>query len=239
MIMNNFNLVKDALTIIADVEVAAMDRTVENAPIPPEEIYTKCDEKALEIINKQQVSLPTKKVLTILIAATLIISLLSVIVYSARDKIGGFFYEFFDKYVVLTPESTPENDVDSSDVLITYIPEGFNEAVRDLGKGGGMYEWRTEDKIITLQFIINKNGSTALDTEDSNYTLIEIDGKTLHKTERFGQVGIIWTDELYTYSLSSKGIEWDEMVKIIEGVKIGEWFLNYSDNERYNVLMFL
>ena len=222
MIMNNFNLVKDALRIVAEAEAAAMDRIVEFAPIPPEEIYTKCDEKAQEIINKQKGTLPTKKVVTILIAATLIISLLAVVTYATRDKIGGFFYEFFDKYVKLTPESTPENDFDSSDVLITYIPEGFNETVRDLGKGGGMYEWRTEDKIITLQFIINKNGSTALDTEDSNYTLIEIDGKTLHKTERFGQVGIVWTDELYTYSLSSKGIEWDEMVKIIDGIKIGE-----------------
>ena len=213
---------KEALKIVALDEDKALSRISDNSHAPSNSFYTKCDEKALEIINKQQVSLPTKKMLTILIAASLIISLLAVVTYATRDKIGGFFYEFFDKYVKLTPESTPENDFDSSDVLITYIPEGFNETVRDLGRGGGMYEWRAEDKIITLQFIINKNGSTALDTEDSNYTLIEIDGKTLHKTERFGQVGIIWTDELYTYSLSCNNIEWDEMVKIIEGVKIGE-----------------
>lgn len=220
--MMNSAMFKEALKIVALDEDKALSRLSDNSHAPSNSFYTKCDEKAQEIINKQKGTLPTKKVLTILIAATLIISLLAVVTYATRDKIGGFFYEFFDKYVELTPESTPENDVDSSDVLITYIPEGFNETVRDLGRGGGMYEWRAEDKIITLQFIINKNGSTALDTEDTNYIVIEVDGKTLHKTERFGQVGIVWTDELYTYSLSSKGIEWDELVKIIDGIKIGE-----------------
>ena len=222
MIMNNFNLVKDALTIIADVEVAAMDRTVENAPIPPEEIYTKCDEKALEIINKQQVSLPTKKVLTILIAATLIISLLSVIAYSARDKIGGFFYEFFDKYVVLTPEENLENRIDSSKVSISYLPNGFEETRRKLSTAGGLYEWKSGDSVIKLMFNIVTKGSYAIDTEDSNYVIIEIDGIQLHKREKLGQTTVTWTDEKIVYTLSTYGLEWDEMVKIIEGIKIGE-----------------
>ena len=222
MIMNNFNLVKEALTIITDVEVAAMDRIVENAPIPPEEIYTKCDEKALEIINKQQVSLPTKKVITILIAATLIISLLAVVTYATRDKIGGFFYEFFEQFVELTPEENLDNPFSPSNVSISYIPDGFNETRREIGVASGLYEWTNGDSVITLQFTKATKGSVALDTEDSNYLIINVGEITVHQTEKLGQLNATWTDDKMIYSLACSGVEWDEMVKIIEGVKIGE-----------------
>ena len=222
MIMNNLNLVKEALTIIVNEETAVMDRIVENAPIPPEEIYTKCDEKAQEIINKQKGSLPTKKVVTILIAATLIVSLLAVVTYATRDKIGGFFYEFFDQYVELTPEENLENSISPSNVSISYIPEGFDETRRKIGVATGLYEWTSEDSVITLQFCTSTKGSIALDTDDSNYLIIDVGEITVHQTEKLGQINATWTDEKMLYTLSCKDVEWDEMVKIIEGVKIGE-----------------
>lgn len=222
MIMNNFNLVKDALRIVAEAEAAALDRIVEFAPIPPEEIYTKCDEKALEIIKKQEGTLPTKKVLTILIAATLIVSLLAVVTYATRDKIGGFFYEFFEQFVELTPEENLDNPFSPSNVSISYIPDGFNETRREIGVASGLYEWTNGDSVITLQFTKATKGSVALDTEDSNYLIINVGEITVHQTEKLGQLNATWTDDKMIYSLACSGVEWDEMVKIIEGVKIGE-----------------
>ena len=220
--MMNSAMFKEALKIVALDEDKALSRISDNSHAPSNSFYTKCDEKALEIINKQQVSLPTKKVLTILIAATLIISLLAVVTYATRDKMGGFFYEFFNKYVKLTPEENLENRIDSSKVSISYLPNGFEETRRKLSIAGGLYEWKSGDSVIKLMFNIVTKGSYAIDTEDSNYVIIEIDGIQLHKRERLGQTTVTWTDEKIVYTLSTYGLEWDEMVKIIEGIKIGE-----------------
>ena len=220
--MMNSAMFKEALKIVALDEDKALSRLSDNSHAPSNSFYTKCDEKALEIINKQQVSLPTKKVITILIAATLIISLLAVVTYATRDKIGGFFYEFFEQFVELTPEENLDNPFSPSNVSISYIPDGFNETRREIGVASGLYEWTNGDSVITLQFTKATKGSVALDTEDSNYLIINVGEITVHQTEKLGQLNATWTDDKMIYSLACSGVEWDEMVKIIEGIKIGE-----------------
>ena len=45
---------------------------------------------------------------------------------------------------------------------------------------------------------------------------------TVFRTEKHGEIDARWTDEKMVYTLSATGVEWDEMVKIIEGIKIEE-----------------
>jgi hypothetical protein len=223
MTAENIKLIKDALYIIAREENETIERAIASSPKPPVSLYRRCDEKAREIIDEQKKSLPARKILTVLIAATLIISLLAVVTCAARDKIGGFFVDFFEKYTKLTSENTGDNNYIPSDVSITYLPEGYNETRKKLGIVNALYEWKNNDNIITLQFRpYSINGSQAVDTENSENTIVEVGDLTVFRTEKYGQISATWTDEKMVYILSATGVEWDEMVKIIEGIKIEE-----------------
>lgn len=223
MTAENLKLIKDALYIIAREENEAIEIAIASSPKPPESLYQRCDEKAREIIDEQKKSLPARKILTVLIAATLIISLLALVTYATRDKIGGFFIDFFDKYLELSTDEHNGTHTSPSDVSITYLPEGYNETRKKLGIASALYEWKNNDNIITLQFRpYSINGSHAVDTENSENTIVEVGDLTVFRTEKYGQISATWTDEKMVYILSATGVEWDEMVKIIEGIKVEE-----------------
>ena len=152
----------------------------------------------------------------------MIISLLALVTYAARDKIGGFFVDFFDKYLELSTDEHNGTHTSPSDVSITYLPEDYNETRKNTGIASALYEWKNSEKIITLQFRIFSDGSQAVDTENSENTIVEVGDLTVFRTEKYGQISATWTDEKMVYILSATGVEWDEMVKIIEGIKVEE-----------------
>ena len=222
MTKDELKLIKDAFRLVITEENKATDKVIASSSVPSERIYRRCDEKAREIIDEQKKSLPARKILTVLIAATLIISLFAVVTYAARDKIGGFFVDFFEKYAELTSEKTEDNNYSPSDVSITYLPEDYNETRKNIGIASALYEWKNSEKIITLQFRIFSDGSQAVDTENSENTIVEVGDLTVFRTEKYGQISATWTDEKMVYILSATGVTWDEMVKIIEGIKVEE-----------------
>ena len=98
MTAENLKLIKDALYFIAKEENEAIERAIANSPKPPESLYQRCDEMVDELLKKQKRCLPIKKAITILIASAILISVFAITAYALRDKIGGFFVDFFEKY---------------------------------------------------------------------------------------------------------------------------------------------
>ena len=215
-------IIKRALLMVAIEENKAIDRVIAAAPTPPDSLCRRCDARAKEIIREQKTAFPTRKVIAVLIAATLIISMLGVIVYAARDKIGGFFVDVYEKFVELTTGGTDDTYVSPSNVLIEYIPDGFTPTNQSVTALSGTYDWEREGNFISIFFVINSNGSHSIDNENSNLSSIKVGDLTVFRTEKHGQFDAIWTDGIMVYTLSATGVEWDEMVKIIEGIKIKE-----------------
>ncbi|MBQ7389498.1 MAG: DUF4367 domain-containing protein [Clostridia bacterium] len=222
MTAENLKLIKDALYIVAREENEAIERAIASSPKPPESLYKKCDEMVDELLKKQKRCLPIKKAITILIASAILISVFAIAAYALRDKIGGFFVDFFEKYVYLSTDHTDSPTVLPSDVSVTYIPETFEETRRDIGHRSGVIEWKDNNSTITLQISCLTNRFFAIDNENSDYTLIELGELSLHRTEKYGQTNVTWTDEKMVYTLATTGVEWDEMVKIIEGIRVEE-----------------
>lgn len=215
-------IIKRALLMVAIEENKAIDRLIAAAPTPPDSLCRRCDTRAKEIIREQKTAFPTRKVIAVLIAATLIISMLGVFVYAARDKIGGFFVDVYEKFVELTTGDTDDPYVSPSNVLIGYIPDGFTPTNQSVTALSGTYDWEREGNFISIFFVINSNGSHSIDNENSNLSSIKVGDLTVFRTEKHGQFDAIWTDEIMVYTLSATGVDWDEMVKIIEGIKIKE-----------------
>ena len=222
MTAENLKLIKDALYIIAREENEAIERAIASSPKPPESLYQRCDEMVDELLKKQKRCLPIKKAITILIASAILISVFAITAYALRNKIGGFFVDFFEKYAKLSTEHTDPPTASPSDVSVTYIPDAFEETRRDIGRVNGLFEWNKNDAHLILVVKCVTSGSHSIDNENSDYSLIEIGAISLYRTEKNGQISATWTDEKMVYTLSATGVEWNEMVKIIEGIKIEE-----------------
>ena len=133
-----------------------------------------------------------------------------------------FFVDFFEKYVKLIPDETSDNWLPYQKVIVDYIPEGFSKTRCDEGYSLLLYEWKNGENIITLQSGVFIKGDIILDTENSDYLVLTIGNLTVHRTEKYDQISATWTDEKMLYTLSATGVEWDEMINIIESIKIEE-----------------
>ena len=222
MTAENLKLIKDALYIIAREENEAIERAIASSPKPPESLYQRCDEMVDELLKKQKRCLPIKKAITILIASAILVSVFAITAYALRDKIGGFFVDFFEKYAELSTDTPEKANISPSNVLIEYIPDGFTEVSKKIGNTVGAFDWKSMDGYISLHFKLVSNGSHAIDNENTDFTAVGIGDLTVFRTEKYGQINATWTDEKMVYTLSATGVTWDEIVKIIEGIKVEE-----------------
>lgn len=218
MIAIDNTLLKEALHIFAAEENKAIEKMLESAPKPQESLYNYCNETAQKIANEQTHPLPFKKAIALLIAAVLIVSMLGVAAYALRDQIGGFFVDFFEKYILFTTDEADPPSYSPSDVSIEYIPEGFNETRRKMTLSTGSIDWEHDSDIISLFYGLASNMSLATDNENTNLTIMEIGDMTVFLTEKYGQTTVRWTDETLVYILSTTGLEWDEIEKIVKGI---------------------
>jgi hypothetical protein len=222
MTAENLKLIKDALYIIAREENEAIERVIASSPKPSESLYRRCDEMVDELLKKQKRCLPIKKAITILIASAIIISMFAITAYALRDKIGGFFVDIYEKYVELSTDKTEASDLFPKDIMIGYIPDDFIETRQLLNDCSGTFDWENGTQYISLYFRLNSNGIHMTDNECSDFTTVEVGDVTVFRTRVNSQINATWTDGEMIYTLSATGIEWDEMVKIIEGIKIEE-----------------
>ena len=222
MTAENLKLIKDALYIIAREENEAIERAIASSPKPPESLYQRCDEMVDELLKKQKRCLPIKKAITILIASAILISVFAITAYALRDKIGGFFVDFFEKYAKLSTDEIDNTPISLSDISITYIPQGFIKNREKILASSALYEWSKNDYLISIHAAHIKNTSHSIDIEDSNYITVTVGDLTVFRTDKYGQIGVTWTDGKIIYTLTATGVEWDEMVKIIEGIKVEE-----------------
>ena len=222
MTAENLKIIKDALYIIAREENEAIERAIASSPKPPESLYQRCDEMVDELLKKQKRCLPIKKAITILIASAILISVFAITAYALRDKIGGFFVDFFEKYAKLSTDEIDNTPISLSDISITYVPQGFIKNREKILASSALYEWSKNDYLISIHAAHIKNTSHSIDIEDSNYITVTVGDLTVFRTDKYGQIGVTWTDGKIIYTLTATGVEWDEMVKIIEGIKVEE-----------------
>lgn len=216
----NKDVITQAFTIVLLTETEEIDRQIASEESPSDEFFAKLDERFNKIKDGVKKQTSFKKIIVAVIAATLAFALLACASVAYKEEIKGFFGEFFDGFAKLTPEDdlSENKDVAITDVSIGYIPEGFEESRVNVNYRSAYYEWALDDKCIALLYNVHANGSGLLDTDDSNATEIIVGDKAVWRIERFGQISTTWTDGKIVYSLACTGLEWEEIVKIIEGI---------------------
>ena len=216
----SLKLIKEALTQIALRDEAAITKGLESVEELPEEFYQELDEKVKKKIKGYEKHVSLKKAITILVAATLLISIFSVTAF-AGEKIKDFFVEVFDTHSRLTLD---ENESPSGDytIDISYVPDNFIITREKKDFNSGLREWEYDNAVITITYNVVNKGALNIDSENSSYTAITFENFVVHRTEKYGQIHANWTDGTIIYTLSCTGVEWEEMVKIIEGIEYRE-----------------
>ena len=219
--MKNLDLIKKALNEVLLEEEEETTKQLSDAESPSDDFYHRLDEAFNKIMNERKRTLSLKKALTAAIIAAVILVSFSLTAFAFGEEIKGFIVEFFDGFARLKASDGDLNHVDATNLRIGYIPEGFSQIKNASSTSGGARKWEMEDKSITLIYS-QDSGTSFVDTEHFHYTTVEINGFTVFRAEYNGQLHSLWTDGKIVYSLSGIGLEWEEMVKIIEGISLDE-----------------
>ena len=219
--MKNLDLIKKALNEVLLEEEAEITKQLSAAESPSDEFYSRLDKIYNEIAEDRKRNISFKKAITAAIIAAVILASFSLSALAFGEEIKGFIIEFFDGFARLTPSDDERDFVDARNISIGYIPEGFSQTQSTGSDSSGLRVWSSENKSITL--IYNQYvGAKFLDTENSDYTTLKLDDLTIYRTEKHGHTHVLWTDGRLVYSLTCTGVEWEEMVKIIEGITLTE-----------------
>ena len=194
------------------------------AESPSADLYKKLDDDIKTMRERHHTSFGLKKVIAIIAAALLIFGLAGISVSAIRERIKGFIIEHFDGYAHLSTDDTENQDASARNVSVNYIPEGFEQIKNEYGPFDIFVSlvWKRGDDLIEFNSIIKNNASIFKNTENTGFEGMLIGDVTVYRTEKHGNTTLTWTDDIMVYTLDSTGIEWDEIVRIFEGIKYEE-----------------
>ena len=218
-------LIRSALVYSLLREDDETEELLATAESPSADLYKKLDDDIKTMRERHHTSFGFKKVIAIIAAALLIFGLAGISVSAIRERIKGFIIEHFDGYAHLTTDETETQDASARNVSVNYIPEGFEQIKNEYGPFDIFVclEWKKAEKNIRLYCDIKTSqGFTNLNTENSAFREEAIGDVSVYITEKYGHTTLTWTDDIMVYTLDSTGIEWDEIVRIFEGIKYEE-----------------
>lgn len=101
---------------------------------------------------------------------------------------------------------------------VTYLPEGFEIEREEKISGLLKIEYRNNNKCIFLQQTL-ESATINIDTEDSNVDYIDINGNNAFLSQKDKVINIVWRVNEYFFSISSEGIDKDELIKMAKSIK--------------------
>ena len=180
------------------------------------------------MISREESNITNKHIklnrrITILIAATLILSL--VITACAFFKpISNFIEEVFTKFTrfsSIEDEATPEPIQEDGVYLPAHLPAGFEQTNFVEKESLIQTIWTCENDRIILKQNILQNINITLDTEDNDYEKIYIDNTVFYYTVKNNVHQLIWSNSKYSFTLwCTSGITREEAVEIAESLKV-------------------
>ncbi|MBR7098599.1 MAG: DUF4367 domain-containing protein [Clostridia bacterium] len=216
------NLIKDALLTVERRELKAL-KSLDGEGFEPSQAY--CDHMQRLIRKETHWTRPfvrnkTRKTLTLLVAATLIIaSLLSV--SAIREPIVKYMKTAYEKFThfFFEEDSSEYDTIIETSYAPTWIPEEYLETSVEKTLTHIRYKWdKNDDRIFFSQKVIGIN-SVHLNTEMENYTPMERNGQIYYYNESVDVYCYIWTIDNYAFNLVCENMEKDDVLKILDSIQ--------------------
>ena len=158
------------------------------------------------------------------IAATvLIVFSCSMTVKAVRDPIVKFVANIYEEFIeIVFAEDDVANAPDTIETVYTLgvIPEGYIVDQFYVYDHVTYMTWKNEhgDRLVLSQNTLDV--SSILDTEESNYDVIEWGGHRIAFAEKYGINSFLWNSSEYVFSLTvSSNIPKDEVFALIDSLE--------------------
>ena len=213
-------IIKSALLAFDNGEVAAIDSIPEAGLTHTAEYEGKINEIKEEIKLRFSKKRSARIKKAWLIAAVLALTLL-VTACTVGKPIVDFIKEKFDTHTEINIDDTQGSSTIERVYEVTYLPDGFS-LLKQTNSGVFLTTWyggEGNDEIILLQKPI-KNVSTSLNTEYAELREATVGEFSVYYVHTDESCVCVWKNEEYSFTLNYLGsVSWDEMEKIIIGIK--------------------
>ena len=219
--MKDIQIIKEALTLYAERERKAISDAIDNMPPLSDEFYKRLDQRIFDSRDRLSKMRTLKKRGVILIAAILTAFLCVACAVVEKTEIGEYFVEWFEDHLRFVSDEKLDETVFAKNVNISYIPENYENTLSDINNQWGTFEWKKGEDYIHMD-IFPRSGSLILNTENNNYTVLNVGDYVVHRTEYPGEINAFWDGDKLSYYIKCTNLPWEEMVKIIEGITYEE-----------------
>lgn len=171
------------------------------------------------------------KVAAILVVVFTITTVFVANVGAIRAKVLNFMMEETEKYTSVDIKEEPNILKNNPEIIPpdwkglyapTYIPEGFRvTSAKNYEDVTSIVYINDAGQMILFEKFIRKDTNLRVDTEDTNAVPIEIKGFEGLLTEKNDITKIIWYNDDFLFSLTSK-IDKNELMKIAESVELAK-----------------
>ena len=181
---------------------------IKNTPAP---VKTK---KAVVIRSK-------RKIITYIIVAAILMSLICMSVTAIRDPIFNFFVDIYDRFTAVAIYDSGDSGNDVIETLeFKYIPEGYEFKSKSCGSNYVRYTWSNgENKIIFINSIVGEKSEYRFNTEYSNMQAISINGNNVLYYEQNEMQTMTWMNsgEIFTL-ICPTSVQLENMIDIVENM---------------------
>lgn len=183
---------------------------IKNTPAP---VKTK---KAVVIRSK-------RKIITYIIVAAILMSLICMSVTAIRDPIFNFFVDIYDRFTAVAIYDSGDSGNDVIETLeFKYIPEGYEFKSKSCRSNYVKYTWSNgTEKIILEQKIAGENTKYKFNTENDHMQTISInDINVLYHRQHNKQI-ITWTKNNEVFTLDCPiDMQLEDMIDIIKNMAV-------------------
>lgn len=181
---------------------------IKNTPAP---VKTK---KAVVIRSK-------RKIITYIIVAAILMSLICMSVTAIRDPIFNFFVDIYDRFTAVAIYDSGDSGNDVIETLeFKYIPEGYEFKSKSCGSNYVRYTWSNgTDKIIFMQKYTSYNTKYRFNTENDYIQTLSINGLNALYYQQNGKQTVTWTENRKVFTLvCPTSIQLEDMIDIVENM---------------------
>ena len=141
----------------------------------------------------------SKKTVRVLLAAALLLLLLLGTAL-AFEPVRHYIFTYFDGTDIIFRD---DGRKDSLKETFTYIPEGYVLEEEKHSKESNYYLYRDKNKNKMSIYTEINGGSVFINTEDVNYTEVDIQGFTGYYVERSDGLILTWTTGKYSHTIGA------------------------------------
>ena len=182
------------------------------------------DKRMLAVTNNEshREGFSSKKIIITIIAAALLLSA-AISAYAFREPIKAFFMKNRDTHSLYEYPTEKPSPITSGIFQPTWLPEGYSQSDYSESKTFVQTTWVNGTSVIVLkQKMLSGGGS--VDTENSDYEVVTVNGQNYYCISKNGIHDIIWRNDLYAFTLWCYGTEREDALKIATSLKVEKEF---------------